>query len=293
MKSIRKLFLQNTSGQRFGLNGQEGVYASNLAGFGFSVDPEFADLGRGFFRNVGGVNEPQQPVPFTITFTRNPYNTYRRFIDWLFSAGALTLVYKPFGEEEYFRAVEVNSVQKGELSAVGWLECPCILQCLTPWYRPAPTVLTLEAGGSSNSKRYPYRYTEDLRYGTDSTSALTGTIFAAGHIPGALDITFTGAIVNPKIHLQGKLSGRTYGVCSAAVELGATDTLRFSSRYENSFVAKITAGGAQSDLLDKLDLSAGPFFHMPVDEPCTLTIESDDLIAGTAHVAAFYYYRSV
>lgn len=293
MRSIRKISLQNAAGERFELNGKDGVYASNLEGFGFSLSPDFADLSRGFFQPISTEFEPQQPVPFTVTFTKNPYQTFRRFVDWLAAAGALTIVYQPYGNVEYYRDVTVNSVQKGELSIVRWLEVPCSFLCLTPWYLPAPTLLTLEASAAESIKRYPYRYTEDLRYGSDSTAALSGTIAASGHIPGAVEISYSGTIVNPRIRLTGNISGKVYGTCAVAVTLEPSDTLKFSTKYEKSCVSKISAGGAETDLLDELDLIQEPFFHIPVDEPCTLTIESDSLISGKAQVRVYYYFRSV
>lgn len=293
MRKIRKISLQNASGQRFLMDGTQGVYASNLTGLGFSLDPVFADLQHGFFLPVSAEFEPQQHPAFTVTFTRNAYQMYKRFVDWVASAGALTLVYQPFGEAEYFRDIAITSVQKGELNAVGWLEAPCTCACATPWYLPAPTVLSLEGGSGGTSKRYPYRYSADLRYGSDSAAALSGLVVPAGHIPAALDISFSGAIVNPRIRLRGNVSGKNYGVCSAAVSLGTSDTLRFSSRYERSFLTKVTAAGVETDLLDVLELGTEPFFHVPLEEPCTLTIESDALISGSARVQIYYYFRSV
>lgn len=293
MSKIRKLSLQNAAGERFGLDGTNGVFVSNLAGFGFSLNPELTDLSRGFFKDIGSEHEPQQQIPFTVTFTRNAYQVYRRFVDWLSSAGSLKLVYQPYGDAEFFRDVLLSYVQKGELSIVRWLEVSCSVTCLTPWYLPTPTMLSLENGTAESIKRYPYTYTEDLRYGSDSMAALSGTIFPSGHIPGALDISYTGAIVNPCIRLTGNVSGKTYGVCTIGTTFEASDMLRFSSRYERSFASKIVAGGEETDLLDKLDLNGEPFFHIPVDEPCTLSIESDALITGKATVQVYYYFRSV
>lgn len=293
MSNIRKLSLQNAAGERFCLDGTDGVFASNLVGFGFSLNPELTDLSRGFFKNIGSEYEPQQQIPFTVTFTRNAYQVYRRFVDWLASAASLKLVYQPYGDTEFFRDVSLNYVQKSELNAVRWLEVPVSVVCLTPWYLPTPTVLSLEDGSSESIKRYPYTYTEDLRYGSDSMAALSGTIFPSGHIPGALDISYSGGIVNPRIRLSGNVSGHTYGVCAIAATFEQSDTLHFSSRYERSFVSKIEAGGGETDLLDYLDLTAEPFFHIPVDEPCTLSIEADSLIPGKATVQIYYYFRSV
>lgn len=293
MRSIRKIALQNAAGQRWGLNGEKGVYASNLSGLGFTLAPTFADLSRGFFIPVSDESEPQSTVPFTLTFTRNPYETYQSLVDWLAASGTVTIIYNPTGKQEYCRDVTVNFLQKGELSAVGWLEVPCSFFCNTPWYLPSPTSLDLGSAGVDESKRYDYEYTAELKYGADSSAALTGTIAGAGHIPGSLELTYYGAITNPKIRLTGDISGKTYGICSVTAVLAASDTLKFSTRYENSYVKRISAAGVETDLLDALDLSSTPFFHIPVDEPCTVSIEADAAFTGRADLLIYYYYRSV
>lgn len=290
---IRKLYFQNAAGQRWGLNGDRGVYASSLAGFGFTLSPSYADLSRGFFVPVSDEAEPQNTLPFTLTFTRNPYETYETFCNWLAAAGTVTMVYNPTGRREFCRDVSINFLQKGEKTAVGWLEVPCSFFCNTPWYLPSPTTLDLGAAGKDNRKRYNYRYTRELRYGQNSSATLSGTIAGAGHIPGSLELTYRGAITNPKIRLVGNISGKTYGLCSVTTVLSPSDTLQFSSRYENSYVKRIAAGGAETDLLDVLDLSSTPFFHIPVDEPCTVTIEADSTFSGSADLLIYYYYRSV
>lgn len=290
---IRKLYLQNAAGDRWGLNGDRGVYAHTLAGFGFTLAPGFADLSRGFFTPVSDEAEPQNTMPFTITLTKNPYGTYQSLVNWIAAAGSVTIVYNPTGRQEYFRDIAINFLQKGELNAVGWLEIPCSFFCQTPWYLPSPTTLDLGSAGKDNRKRYPYRYTSDLRYGQNSSATLSGTIAGAGHVPGSLDLTYRGAITNPRIRLVGNISGKTYGICSVTTILAPSDTLMFSSRYENAYVKRVAASGAETDLLDVLDLSTTPFFHIPVDEPCTVSIEADNVFTGSAELLIYYYYRSV
>lgn len=293
MRKIRKLYLQNAAGERYGLNGERGVYVSSLAGFGFTMSTFFADLGRGFYIPVSDESEPQSTVPFTVHFTQNPYESYNHFVDWLTAAGAITIVYDPTGSQEYCRDVVVNFVQKTELNEVGWLEIPCSYYCVTPWYLPTPTSLTLAVGGTVDNKRYDYIYGESLIYGHDSTAAMSGAVAGAGHVPGALRLTYYGAAINPKIRLVGDISGKTYGICSVAVTLIPSDTLEFSTKYEDSFVRRVSAAGDVTDLLDVLDLSKTPFFRIPVDEPCTVTIEADAPLSGHAEMTIFYYYRSV
>ena len=292
MRSIRKLWLQNASGERWSLNGERGVYASNLSGFGLTLSANYADLSRGFFVPVSE-SEPQATIPFTLTFTKNAYAIYQQMVDWLAAAGTVTIVYDPTGQQQYCRDVTVNFLQKGELTQLGWLEVPASFLCITPWYLPKPTSLTLETGGTDESKRYDYTYTDELRYGNDSSAALSGTIAGAGHVPGSLVLTFYGAITNPRIRLVGNITGKTYGICSVSVVLNSSDQLILSTRYEDAFVKRISAGGAEMDLLDVLDLSTEPFFHIPVNEPCTLSVEADAAFTGTADLVLYYYYRSV
>lgn len=293
MKNIRKLYFRNAVGQRWGLNGENGAYASDLSGFGLALSPVFADLNRGFFVPVSDEAEPQNSLAFTITFTKSPYEAYQQLVDWLAAAGTITVAYNPTGRQEYFRDVTVNFLQKGELNQVGWLEIPCSFLCGTPWYLPSPTTLNLEAGGTDESKRYDYVYSESLRYGNDSSATLSGTIAGAGHTPGSIELTYYGAIVNPKIRLVGNITGKTYGLCSVTVTLLPSDRLKLSTRYEDSYVRRIAADGKETDLLDVLDLSTTPFFHLPVNEPCTISVEADAAFSGIAELTIFYYYRSV
>lgn len=293
MRRIRKLYLQNASGDRWSLNGDLGVYASNLSGFGVTLAPTYADLTRGFFLPVGDESEPQNALAFAITFTRNAYAVYHSFIGWVSAAGSLSICYDPTGTQEYLRDVEVNFLQKGELTEVGWLEIPCSFYPTTPWYRPEPATLALLNTGTDESKRYAYCYTEELRYGVDSSAALTGTIYGAGHVPGALDLVYYGGIVNPTIRIVGDGSGKTYGVCSITATLGSSDRLEYSCQYKDSYARKVSANGTVTDLLDALDLSTTPFPHLPVDEPCTISIEADAAFTGSAELVIYYYFRSV
>ncbi len=293
MRNIRKLYFQNAAGQRWGLNGDRGVYASNLSGFGLTLSPNFADLGRGFFSPVSDEAEPQNPLAFTLTFTRKPYETYEQLVNWLAAAGTITVVYDPTGRKEFCRDVTISFLQKGECDALGWLPVPASFQSCTPWYLPSPTTLALEGSGTDDSKRYAYEYTENLRYGEDSAASISAIIAGGGHVPGALELTFYGAIVNPRIRLTGNISGKTFGVCSLATVMESTDLLKYSSRRNNSYVAKVSASGEETDLSDVLDLSTNPFFHFPVDEPCTISFEADDSFTGFVDLTIYYYYRSV
>lgn len=293
MRQIRKIALLNSSGERYGLNGELGIYATGLSGLGVTLSPSFADLNYGFFSPVNDALEPQGAIPFTLVFTQNPYKVYMDFVNWISASSSLSIAYNPAGDQEFRRDVTLNSLQKGELTAVGWLEIPCSFACLTPWYLPLPTSLRIEKNNDAEIKAYDYVYSDVLRFGPESASSFSGEVAGAGHIPGSLEISYYGAISNPRIRLSGNISGKTYGICSIATVLEETDRLHFSTKYENSFVKQISATGAETDLLDKLDLLTNPFFHIPVSEPCTISMEAEAEFTGTADMLIYYYFRSV
>lgn len=290
---IRKFFLENAAGERRDLNGKERIYFTDPVGLGITLAQAYADLGSGFFTPISTGSEPQQQPGGTLNFIGpDPYGDYREFINWMSGSEDLTLVYLPYGTEEYFRRIDINYLSKGELNHVRWLTVPVSFNTLTPWYRAAPTKLTL-AVTAGNELRYPYYYTEELIYGSSSTAAMSADVAKGGHVPAAIRMNYTGAILNPRISLIGAQTGKTYGICRIGVQLGSSDTLEFSTLQRDSYARMRTANGAVVDLLDELDLSAEPFFRIPLSEPCTLEISADGAFSGTADLQIYYYYRSV
>nr|DAJ06951.1 MAG TPA: portal protein [Caudoviricetes sp.] len=140
---------------------------------------------------------------------------------------------------------------------------------------------------------YDIVYTGDLIYGEDATASLSGTLHPDGHVPAAISVTFYGGAASPVISLTGQLTGKLYGACRISDTIASGETLLFSTDYLDSYVRKLSASGAATDLLSKIDLDGEPFFRLPLTEPCTLTIAAQAAISGAADVEVFYYYRSV
>lgn len=293
MKPIRKLYFKNAAGELRGLNGEFGAYATDLAGFGFSLSPSFADIGYGFFPAVEDQKVAQGSIAFTVVLTRNAYAAYKDLWDWLSSSKSLTIVYNPTGSQEYCIDVVISFVQKGELNEVGWLEIPCSFLPKTPWYLAEPTIINMSGSGKDNRMRFPYRFTNDLRFGLDNRASIRTTLWNRGHIPGAIHLTIRGSIVSPRIWLIGNSTGTTYGSCGILSVFSDDEALEVSTLYENSYVQKVNADGSKTNLLDVLDLTSNPFFHIPVEEPCTLIIEAESAMSAEAEALVYSYYRSV
>lgn len=290
---MRKFYFLNDSGERWPLQGEKGVYLTDPTGLGVSLAQTYADLQNGFFVGVSSANEPQSAPHATLLFVRPAYATYRQLINWLAAAGSLELVYCPFGSDEFHRRVDVQAISKGELDEHAFLSCELSMLARSPWFKAAAARLEISSETVDESLRYDIVYTDDLIYGEDATSSLSGTLHPNGHVPAAISVTFYGGAASPVISLTGQLTGKLYGACRISDTLAVGETLLFSSDYLDSHVYKLTAQGETVDLLAKIDISGDPFFRLPLTEPCTLTIAAQAAISGAADVEVFYYYRSV
>lgn len=293
MANVRKFYLENAAGDRIPLQGERGAYFTAPEGLGYELDPPWADLGHGFFQSLDDIYEPQGNILGELIFIPPAYANYRTFVDWLAAAGSLLLIYCPFGEQEFQRAVSVEYLQKGELDKTRLLHCPVSFRARAPWRRPTPTEISLGSQSSSARRtRYPGRYPG--RYGKDAAGGMSARIAAAGHIPGSVLLRVYGGIEDPVIRLVGASSGSLYGAAQlTGVTLGATDVLELSTAWEDSYIRKIAADGEQTDLLPFLDITGDPFFHVPVAEPSLLTVQAASAIEGSAELLVYSYYRTV
>ena len=307
MRNFRKLYLQRgLSGERWDLNGESGVYATDLAGLGVSLAPSFYDLGDGFFQINDEHKHPQGSPTFTSVFVSSPYATYRRMANWIMASPELYLVYKPYGNDEYLRRVTLSFLTKGEMDLLGHLNVPTAVLAMTPWFIPTPTEMSLTTLTGprkaylwdEEEQDWGYRYSDDLRYPGDTPGDMSAQIVPAGHQPAAILLRYHGVLVNPTLRLVGLTSGKTYGICSltarGGLTLGASDTLDYSSHKTDQHLLRVAADGQVTDLLPKVDLSRGtPYFRAPNTEAAVFRIESPAAITGEAELTVNYYYGTV
>ena len=289
---FRKFYFRNGKGEQIPLNGENGIYASNPSGLGVDRSRTYADLGGGFFSVTYDDSLPMQTPGFKLIFTRRhkQYEDYQNLIRWLAAAGdGLRLVYVPYGGTAYHRKVLIRKITKTDLTRVHWLECPCEVQTLSPWYRPAEYSATL-AARAENVMRFPVRYGRE-RYAKSHAATYSVELTPDGDMPAALSLSFTGAIVNPEITLVGLGSGKTYGSCRVEHTLGAGSTFEWSSNPADSY-CRVISGGVASDLFDYMDPDESPFFMLGLEEPCALRLTGDS-ISGSGVVKCNYFFASV
>lgn len=290
---MRRFALVNEAGARRDISTAPGVWLDQPTGLGVSLAPVMADYYHGFFAAVSTDAEPQGSIYGDLVFSRRgrAYEDYRELVDWIMAAGSLELIYIPYGSTEYHRAVTVTVAEKGELDQVGWLRVPVTLVCLTPWYRPIQQSVALVPVASA-AMRYPYAYTPSLVYASSNVGNMAADVTASGHQAASVALTYTGALTNPTIRLEGS-GGALLGSCALTADLAEGDRLEYSSRPLASYVRKIAADGTETDLLPTVDLSSDPFLRIPTGQGCRLSLTSQAAIAGTAELRIYEYYRSV
>lgn len=294
MPNVRKFYLESAAGERFGLNGERGVWYTEPEGYGFEMETEYLSLGNGFFAPLLDEDEaePQTQVPKTGTliFDRPAYQNYRIFVDWALSAGSLRLIYVPYGEAEASARVVIQSLLKDELDKVRLLNSEVELLPLSPWERGQPAAMS--AAAASSAARYSGRYSG--RYGQDAAGLLSVRIPAAGHLPGAVLLRYAGGITDPEIRVTGAVSGKVYGLCKLTAVIPSGAVLEYSSRPDAAAIRKLNADGSVSGLLEALtDPGDWPYASLPTDEDCVLSVSSAAPFNGSAELTVYRYYRTV
>lgn len=124
---VREFYVENELGQRFSLmDAENDCFFNSPAGLGYSYNIEYAQIGNDFIQNIRKIS--QGAINGELIFKK--YENYKKFIDFIESATNLKIAYKvPFenGFTEYFKDIDVLSVDKGEKRLKWLLNCSCCI----------------------------------------------------------------------------------------------------------------------------------------------------------------------
>lgn len=305
--------LENENGERVDLTAPASIYMVNVEGLGAVGKNTFAPLGDGFFLLTDD-QRSQEPITGDLIYQPGAYANYQTLVNWIMKAKILYFCYTPI-EDEFRRVVELRYINKDRRDSGGWMRASISFDPLTPWYQDSRAELDITvwtgnikeyayvgSGSESDEDNYAYTYglddptaddPDELHYAGESASDMSAIIVPAGHEPAALLIRYRGEIANPIIRLVGEETGTIYGVCDVEVTLEDGEAIELCTQRENSYIKKIGVDGAETSLLDDVDLSFNPYFRAPVTEAAILSIESNATITGAAELTVFNYYRSV
>lgn len=290
---MRRFYLENASGERWGLNGEDGIFFKNPSGLGIVDGTKFTDLKHGFFIVADDTTEPQAtPAGDFVFHCGDPYGCYFRLADWIARTDALYLIYAP-KDTEYRRRVRLHYLTKTELEGPRWMTCPVAFMAMTPWHIAQKATLQL-ATLADNALRCDYEGSVlDMAILAASTNpGATGDILPGGHYGAPFRFVYTGALVDPVLTVTGQITGKEYGRCSLDLTLSEGETLIVSTEFNNAYVA-VMRNGVLEDAISAVDLAYDPYPRASLTEACTLSLTASSTITGTADVTVFYYYKGV
>ena len=287
---MRKFWFENEYGERISLQ-SDALFLYLPAGLGFAENREYGQADYGFHEVTDEVFSPAQ-VSGTLVFKKEPYAAYRKTADWLACAEGLRLVYVPYGRDEYYMDVQVDVLDKSELTGTGWLEAPIKMTGLTPWYARLPLAFTFTEAPENDYKRYPfgyaYQYTVSGKPGEIDIGALDG------HFDGGVGLYAAGPLVSPVLTLKNTETGEVYGKLDlSGVTIEEGEQLVYSSRVRGAGVWR-QKEGKKTDLVDKAELYAGipVYMRAPVGVPLTAVLDVENTIGTRSTLYIDKYWKT-
>lgn len=270
---------------KYTLNGENNVWFTNPAGLGADYSPAMVDLRNGFFKPITTDIIPQNPIVGDITFTRvtdvlpygDAYALYRNFVTFAAQSQKIEFAYQPYGADEFRCEVKLEYITKTEKSG-NWLTCTISFQPLTPWYLPVDVEVEL---------------IED-----EDTGGFLTSVTPLGDIPAAMEIELLNGGTPWLISVATATENLGSIGITGAREINQAGTVRYSSRYNDSYVTYQQNGS--DDVIDLISLEPpspgiNPVAHLKPFETNYIAVfyQPENVKPTSAKVKLYYYYRSV
>lgn len=192
-------------------------------------------MGETFISNLRNIQQNQ--INGTLNFIN--YDNYTSFVNFVEVSENLRFGYKiPCSDgstKEYFKDVQIQSLEKTQLQTNGILSEPVIFDCLSLWYEENTTIYTIEQ--LENEIRWDFRW--DSRF-TDYDSRNLQYI-NQGHVEAPVYIEIDGQLVNPKIELY--VEGELYQIVEVNTTIDQYEKLLYDSRENQFFIGKQNTDG--------------------------------------------------
>jgi hypothetical protein len=229
---IRRLYLENTSGNRFNFDYRSGCLVSALTGLGFSQ--ELSYLKYDTFYDRVDQTQPLTEIQATLSFMKG-YRSYTEFLEYLkLGEKGLKLVYET--DDSAFCYVDVKSLSKQELVA-GTLQSQIVFQKTSLWLKSQ--VLTISVNEDTTGKIYPYQY--PYRYSSSYEGKIP--IHNRGVQKAPLFIEIFGAVNEPEIIIR---KGYTLASMMRLYHTQSSGEVQISAIPNNQFIRQIDNGATIS-----------------------------------------------
>lgn len=283
---MRKFYLENEYAQRYALHQPGKVFFGNISGLGASSDARYIPVGDAFLRDYMKV--AQQPVVGTLYFLRgqNQYASLREFVDFVYSAKSLKLIYVPgTGEDiEYARDIDTTAIAKGEIDADKVLRAPVEFKCKTLYYNARQTTFVVET--SEGERIYNYQYPTRYNDYAHRTMAFNNT----GHVEAPIEAEIYGFSQSPRIEILQ--NGVVVKRVEFPVQVNAGEKLLYSSKDGDLYAYIEDGNGNQTNVSGSLNLDNDNFFKLPIGQ-CEIRVSSSFGVINKVIIRTYKMYKVV
>lgn len=271
---IRTFTLINEYGQTYALNDVRTGFLMNPAGLGYAINRNYTLFGSEWIKSDDQIE--QTTITGTIVFgSDNPYQRAHEFVEFVMTSSDLTLSYQT-DAGTYYKDVDINRYSKTEIGAANTLQCEVELTPKTLWYLPNNQIIKLETVAGTGL-RFTFKLPNVWMNYTNGTATVTND----GHVPAPFKASIDGAISNPSIVLLQ--NGAEVSRLDVTAEIGAGETLEYSSKDGNIYLYVDDGNGNRTDLATSLDITNENIFKIPIGT-YQLKLEADSQITNATFV---------
>ena len=246
------------------------------AGLGFSMNNKYTRVGHRYMLTDSNID--QSEISGKLIF--DGYEGFRDFANYSARSGSLKLLYRcADGDGWYYRDIDVEELEKGEITDEKVLECPVTLVCRTLYYQD--DTITYIVAATAMDRRYSIPYPNRYSDFSERMDILTND----GHIPAPVTCVISGYCENPRIQLM-EGENAIYDIMFP-VTLQEGESVEYSSMDGAARVEKVNANGTRTNLVNELDLENDNWIRVPIGS-YTLRFSSD---TGTANRTSYVMHR--
>lgn len=285
---VREFKLVNEKGQEYSLMDIKNYcLLTDPSGLGYSYNTEYEQIDEMFFTNLRKMAQGQISGTINCLY----YDNYKALVDFIESSESLKFAYKiPFkdGQKEYFKDVNIQSIEKTEIKTNGIISEPIVFDCLSLWYEENTTVYTIEP--TSNEIRWDFRW--DSRFTDYNTRNLQ--FINNGHVEAPILVEFTGKVINPVIQLY--VEGQLYQELKFNITINEYEKLLYCTRKNEFYIQKQNTDGTIEDLYN-LDVlqdfdKINEVIRIPQNKSCEVRLLADNDVLN-AKITVWAYYKGI
>ena len=280
---VREFYIENETGQRFSMMDIENrCFLSSPTGLGYSYTTEYAQIGNNFIKNIRKLTQGQ--IGGELIFNR--YSNYQDFINFVESAISLKFVYRvPLkeGYTEYFKEIDLSSVDKSEIGKDGVLRVPVTFNVKSLWYEAKEVVYAIDS--VTNELRWDFKW-DAMFTSYDSRNIIFNN---TGHDEAPFKLELNGEVVNPIITiLEDDVEVEKLDL--TGLTIGEGETFVYNTKDTEQQIIK-TKGNITTNLFNFLNPNFINFFKLRKGAS-VIRLEADAEITS-GKLTIYVQYKSV